>query len=95
MFGVRSTHTLVEIYNRSYLITNFHFHFQNKWISQAVFMKDYVEILQRTVDTMRDYVYSPNDVWTEEIHEDWIGKLALMGGMSFLCQAVYKDVTAR
>ena len=55
------------------------FHFQNKWITQAVFMKDYVEILQKTVDRMRDYVYSPSEVWTEEIHEDWIGKHAQMG----------------
>ena len=64
---------------KQFLLIN-NFHFQNKWITQAVFMKDYVEILQKTVDAMRDYVDSPDDVWTEEIHEDWIGKQALMGG---------------
>jgi hypothetical protein len=49
-------------------------HFQNKWITKDVFMKDYVEVLQQTVDQMFNYTSSPDELWTKEIHEDWIGK---------------------
>ena len=51
-----------------------HFLFQYKWITKVVFMKEYVEKLQRTVDTIRDYVYNSSALWTEDIHIDWISK---------------------
>ena len=38
-------------------------------------MEEYVGVLQRTVDTMSDWVGDQNANWTQEIHDDWIGKL--------------------
>ncbi len=49
----------------------FQFKFQNAWIDSEVLMKDYVPVLQKTMDNMQKLVGTANP-WTEELQKDWL-----------------------
>lgn len=49
---------------------------QNKWIEADVFNRDYVDVLQHVVDTMKTLNGTTNP-WTDDLNNKWISKLHL------------------
>jgi hypothetical protein len=47
---------------------------QNKWIDADTFNRDYLDVLQTLMDTMRTMVGTTNP-WTDDLNSKWIGEI--------------------
>lgn len=48
---------------------------QNKWIDADTFNRDYLDVLQTLMDTMRTMVGTTNP-WTDDLNSKWIGEIS-------------------